>query len=65
MLGIPLQIFSVAAVMESQGTEEAQIVAVDFTGSVVAIQGINTAIFHDVVREADFDLSLSDGLVAW
>ena len=51
--------------MESQGTEEAQIVAVDFTGPVVAIQRINSAIFHDVVREADFDLSLSDGLVAW
>ena len=45
MLCIPLQIFSVAAVMESQGTEEAHITAVDFTGPVVAIQGINTAIF--------------------
>ena len=37
MLGIPLQIFSVAAVMESQGTEEAKIVAVDFSGLSVSI----------------------------
>ena len=51
MLGIPLQIFSVAAVMESQGTEEAKILVVDFSGLAVAIQGINTAIFHDLVRQ--------------
>ena len=51
MFGIPLQILWVTTVMERQSAKEAQIVAVDFTGPVVAIQGINTAIFHDAVRQ--------------
>ena len=37
MLGIPLQILLVTTVMESQGTEEAKIVAVDVSIITVAI----------------------------
>ena len=51
MLCIPLYILWVTTVVEYQSAKEAQIVAVDFTGLAVAIQGINTAIFHDVVRQ--------------
>ena len=51
MLCIPLHILWVTTVVECQSAKEAQIVAVDFTGLAVAIQGINTAIFHDVVRQ--------------
>ena len=51
MLCIPLYILWVTTVVECQSAKEAQIVAVDLTGLAVAIQGINTAIFHDVVRQ--------------
>ena len=51
MLCIPLYILWVATVVECQSAKEAQIVAVDFTVLAVGIQGINTAIFHDVVRQ--------------
>ena len=50
MLGIPLQILLVTAVMESQGPKKAQIVAVDFTGPVVAIQGDQTMVLGKVSR---------------
>ena len=51
MLSIPLYILWVTTVVEFQSAKEAHIVAIDFTSLGVAIQGINTAIFHDVVRQ--------------
>ncbi|CAH3151176.1 unnamed protein product, partial [Porites evermanni] len=51
MLCIPLYILWVTTVVECRSVKEAHVVAVDFTGLAVAIQGINTAIFHNVVRQ--------------
>ena len=50
MLGIPLQILLVTTVVECQSPKKAQIVAVDFTGPAVAIQGDQTMVLGKVSR---------------